>query len=732
MVPSADPIIDPPELNAKEFLNIFRRRMVSFVSAFMVVLAVGILSTRLNKPVYQTRAKLLVPAGTSSVSIVDSNNPIATMLAAAQPDSVETQLNVLQSAPVLEEAQRRADIKPKPGVVPPFVRAEAVGSSNTIVITAEGGDPRDAASLANALVDLHLERTDLLATTGLRQTTEFVRKEREKAEKALDAAGNRLLQFRQQHRVVQLAAEREAQSKEYVDLQAKVREGESNITSARAEIQELQARLEKEPRQRVEETLKENPHVAALALQMDELQKQRKRILREHQPTSLAVREVGDQIADLQKEIDAEPKEVPVRTTLPNPNRAALETRLAEREAALQGHQADYNAALAKFNARKGIVDNLGPWEVEQNRLTQERASAQAACTMLSDRLRDLEIRGSAQMRGARVIERAAVPRSPIPPPTAMNLAIFAIVGFCLAIGMVFFQEFLDDRVNSPADVERISGIPMLGRVPLIAADQPKLVHALPSKCQAAEAYRVLRSSIGFAGIDAPIRRLLVTSPSQEEGKTLTSINLATAMAMDGKRVILVDADLRRPGVHPLLNVSNSPGLSEILVGLRSIDEALQQTDIPNLRVICAGAIPPNPAELLGSQSFDRLIDELEHRAEVVIFDSPPCLPVTDPLLISAQTDGVVLVLRVGHTRKAALKHAETLLVSAHARILGAVFNQVQQARSGYHYHYYHGDGYFGDGGGGGNGHRRNGKERRPRLTAGAAAAAIPAEDKEA
>jgi capsular exopolysaccharide synthesis family protein len=240
-----------------------------------------------------------------------------------------------------------------------------------------------------------------------------------------------------------------------------------------------------------------------------------------------------------------------------------------------------------------------------------------------------------------------------------------------------------------------------------------------------AESYRALRSSIGFAGIDTPIRRLQVTSASKGEGKTVTSVNLATAMAIDGKRVILVDSDLRRPSVHRLLNLPNSPGLSEVLVGMKTVGEAIQETEVENLSVVCAGPVPPNPAELLGSRAFDRVIEELEQRADVVIFDSPPCLPVTDPLIIAGRMDGVVLVLHTGHTKKAAIKHVEQLLGRARARIIGVVFNRVQQNRSGYyyqHYYYYYGDGYYADTARRGDRHRRNGKARKPELVAGSGA----------
>jgi capsular exopolysaccharide synthesis family protein len=157
---------------------------------------------------------------------------------------------------------------------------------------------------------------------------------------------------------------------------------------------------------------------------------------------------------------------------------------------------------------------------------------------------------------------------------------------------------------------------------------------------------------------------------------------------------------MRRPSIHRVLNVPGSPGLSEVLVGTKTLAEVTLPTDTENLFVVPAGAIPPNPAELLGSRRFDEVIRELEEQCDVVLFDSPPCIPVTDPLIIAARMDGVVLVLHQGQTKKGAIKHVEELLARARARLIGVIFNRVQQGKGGYyyyHYYYYYGDGYYAD-----------------------------------
>jgi len=713
MAPAPQPLPTQPEINIKDYFDVIRRRKAIFIQVFVLVLTVGIVNTTLSKPVYSTYTKILVPAASSSVSLVDSNNPIATMLAAAQPDNVTTQLEILQSSPFLGEAMEKAGVKFREGVVPPAVSFAAVGGSNILQVTVEGGDPQEIKRLADKIVELHVKKTDLAQTTGLDDTLEFVSKEKLKTYADLEDAHNRLIAFQKDHRVAQLTAEQEANAKEYVALQTQLRETENNIASTRVQIADLKQRLNREPIDIVQESEKENSRRAKLEDRLDDMKVRRAELLQDFLPTSERIKDLDERIRDFTAQVEAEPATIPIRSHMPNPARAPMQAKIAELETDLRGTVTANNRARAAVAARKDMIQGMGAWEIEQARLIHERDALQSAYTTLSDRLRDLEIRKKARLTTARPIEPARVPGAPIRPKKATALVTAAVLALFLAAGMAFLQEYLDDRINSPVDVERLAALPTLGHVPLIGQNNQPLIASLPATSQVSEAYRALRSSVGFASIDAPLRRLLVTSASKGEGKTLTSVNLATAMAIDGKRVILVDADMRRPNVHRTLSVPSSPGLSEVLAGMRSIEEAIQDTSVPNLQVVCAGPIPPNPAELLGSRMFDTVLEQLEARADIVIVDSPPCMPVTDPLIVASRVDGVILVLHCGQTRKHAIRHAVEQLNRAHARIVGTVFNRVQANKSGSYYHYYYHyyqDGYYRD-------DNRNGRSGRQLQT---------------
>jgi tyrosine-protein kinase Etk/Wzc len=677
-----------PELNLRGYLDVLKRRKAVCIQVFALVLAVGMVMASMGKPVYVTSAKLLVAAANSSVSIVDSNNPIATMLAASQPDSVDTQLQVLQSGPFLDEAFRAAHIVTKPGVIGPSVEAQSVENTNIIEITVHGGDPKQITALANTIVRLHLKKTDLLETTGLGNTLEFVRKEKGKAETQLALAERRLEQFRQAHRLVGLTTEKEAQAGEYAALLARTLEAESNLRSAKQQTASLRAELAKEPAELVQVSTRENPAIARLRERLAELKIDRMHLLRELRPASRPVTDLDHEIALVQQALKVEPAHLKVPAYSPNPARPLLETRLRELRAGMQSDQERYYTAAAQLSAQKALMDSLGPSEAQLAELTSDRDAARGAYSMLSDRLRDLEIRAGARVPTARPIEWASVPSTPIRPRKSNSMLVSLLMALTAAMGVVFLQELLDDRVNSPEELERLVPLRTLAQVPLIPPHTPRLVAELPANAPVAEAYRTLRTSIAFAGFDAPIRRLQITSTTKGEGKSTTAVNLATAMARDGKKVVLVDGDMRAPSLHRLLGLPLTPGLSELLAGLAPLEEVLHATETENLLVLPAGSIPPNPAELLGGGAFEPLLQQLTEGAAIVIIDSPPTMPVTDPVIMATRMDAVALVLQFGATRKAGLKQTMDQLTHARARVVGVVFNQVQ-TQGHYYYHAY-------------------------------------------
>lgn len=318
------------------------------------------------------------------------------------------------------------------------------------------------------------------------------------------------------------------------------------------------------------------------------------------------------------------------------------------------------------------------------------------------------------------VVKPAVAPQTPIRPRTMTNVLLAAIVGAMIAIGAAFLIEYLDDTVKSPDDVTRITGLSTLGAIARLkdAGAQRQLIAWSHTKAPESEAYRTLRTNIQFSSVDKPIRTLVVTSSGPSEGKSTTAANLAIVMAQTGQKVVLVDTDLRRPVLHKTFGVPNNVGITTALLAGDDVDlqAYLQPTEVDNLAIITSGPIPPNPSELLGSQRMKHIVERLAEVADIVVFDTPPVLVVTDAAVLGRQVDGVLLVADAGGTREQALAQAVAELRKTGANVLGIAMNRLDSRSRGYYYYYYYY--YYTDE----NGVRRrrtdreNGNGRLPRL----------------
>jgi capsular exopolysaccharide synthesis family protein len=307
----------------------------------------------------------------------------------------------------------------------------------------------------------------------------------------------------------------------------------------------------------------------------------------------------------------------------------------------------------------------------------QARLLAKTATDVFIDLVDELEA-GKEGAVEARVIDAASPPGGPVRPRPAVNLAVGVLLGLALGVGVALTLEGLDRSVKAPAQLARITGAPVLGVIRRRRRADEVAPLDEPGE-SSAEAYRALRTSIRFAGIEQPARTLLVTSPSARDGKSTTVANLAVALARSGERVIAVDADLRRPRLGSLLGTAPGPGLTDVVTGEVPLDSALQTTE-DGLVVLPAGTLPSNPAELIGSQAMADLLAVLETKADVVVIDAPPVLPVTDAVALSTQVDAVVLVVRSGRTSRDRAEDAARRLHVVGARLLGTVLNGAARA----------------------------------------------------
>ena len=387
-------------------------------------------------------------------------------------------------------------------------------------------------------------------------------------------------------------------------------------------------------------------------------------------------------------------------------NEALQQTRYADSLASVRTQMDDLSRLIEETQTQ---IDALTGEEgsgvqAELSRLETILAGYRNSYVSLLRSYEEMRLTAAQSADNVVIYRRARIPDIPVRPRTLMNTGLASMVGGMMAVGAVFLVEYLDDTLKSPDDVRRALNLSTVGVIGRVEKGQNELVTAAKPLSPVSEAYRVLRTNIRFAGVDKPLRKLVVTSAGPTEGKSMTVANLAVTMAQAGLKVVVVDADLRRPRQHKIFGIHPRGGLTDSLLE-RTLDGRLQASRVDRLAVLPAGEVPPNPAELLGSQRLQDLLERLMSHVDMVLIDSPPVLPVTDAAVLAQVTDGVLLVIDAGETRREVAERALGSLERVEANVIGVVLNRVEMGRGGY-YRYYRE--YYGD-----NGHRGRRKKRR-------------------
>jgi len=359
----------------------------------------------------------------------------------------------------------------------------------------------------------------------------------------------------------------------------------------------------------------------------------------------------------------------------------------------------------AAFDKQKQEANKLNESAIEYSILKRDVDSNRTLYEGLLEKLKEAGVTAGLRSNNFRIINAARVPSSPSEPNIPRNLSFALVLGVISGIGLAFMLENMDNTVRTPEQAQSISGLPSLGMIPLgsksVHGASGKRLALTPAKevvetvtqirpqSQMAESYRALRTSLLLSNLGAPPKVIMVTSARPQEGKTTTSINTAIVLAQKGVRVLLVDADLRRPSVHKALGMGPRSGLSNVLTGSATLQQTITTSPIlPNLLIIPAGTPPPNPAELLASSNMRDLIAELRQQFDHIVIDTPPTLSVTDAVVLSPRADATILVIRSGHTTKQALRRARDILTQVNAHVAGVLLNAVDLTSPDYYYYY--------------------------------------------
>src|SRR5713101_5482712 len=372
-----------------------------------------------------------------------------------------------------------------------------------------------------------------------------------------------------------------------------------------------------------------------------------------------------------------------------------------------------YMAALQRENMlhdalekQKQEANKLNESAIQYSILKRDLESYRQLYEGLMEKMKQAGVSAGLKSNNFRIVDVARVPTAPIEPNIPRNLAFAFMLGLTSGVGLAFLLEGLDNTVRTTEQAQMISGLPPLGMIPLGSrtardgANSKRLVIATSNEAvelvtqvrpqsQMAESYRALRTSLLLSNLGAPPKVIMITSALPQEGKTTTSINCAVVLAQKGIRVLLIDADLRRPSIHKTLGMGPRSGLSNVLTGSANLQQTIARSPVlPNLFILPAGTPPPNPAELLASTNMRDVLEELRSQYDHIVVDTPPTLSVTDAVVLSPRADSIVLVIRSGQTTKQALRRSRNVLLQVNAKVSGVLLNAVDLSSPDYYYYY--------------------------------------------
>ena len=596
--------------------------------------------------------------------------------------------------------------------------------TDIIEIKYRSGTPWEAAFIANAYADQYYQRDLEFSRGEITEVRQFLKEQLKNIQEALQQSEEELRQFKEQEKVVALSEETQALVKQLAEFEGLYNEAETSRDAAQKRLDYMEGELAKTRSTMVEDITKvSSPLIQELRNEIANLEAIRAGfIARGYTEDFDKMVEIQSQIEKTKAKMKEEASELVSRDLMPE-NPLSYSQDLVDRILSMQIEVSSLNAKAQALRqvvqTYEGKLQTLPEKSLQLARLERAAKVNENVYLMMREKFEEARITEAGQMGMVRVIDRAKEPQRPIRPRKRLNLLLGAIIGLGLGIGATLLLDYADDSLKSIEEVERRTDLRVLGSIPQIKISErdrsrqktsstsqeqeirriaSRMVTHFEPKSPVSEAYRTFRTNIQFARFEQPPKTLLITSAGPGEGKSTTVANLAITMAQMGTKTLLVDADLRRPVLHSIFKYRKSIGLTNILLGDNHFDETIHELPVSNLSLLCCGTLPPNPSELLGSQAMRNLLDTLREEYEVILFDSPPVLAVTDAAVLSAQTDGVILVISSGETTINAENRAKTLLNNVRAQILGAVLNNVKLAGrygSYYHYYYYH---YYGPG----------------------------------
>lgn len=678
-------------ISLREYGDILRRRRVIILQTFVIVLVAGVLITLFQQPVYQASARLLLQPPSYTVNLAN-NDPLAEIFGLSNKYSPQTQVELLKSKKIRTlAAGKMTSGKGLQGYNVSIVE----GGTSIVEIVAEGDDPNAVSETANNVLNAFIEDSLEEGSGRLKNASAEANANLKRWNAEKDKAERDLLEFQTKNKVSMIQSETEQMQTTLGEVTQTYLGQISQVNYLTTRIAEVQKWLKEHAGQQTEKALPSilmDPNFNSMERNIAEKEAELAAKAGDFGENSDVIVSLKSQLAQLKRFRDNYKKnfEKGGGNQVFKASYKSYQEELEKLRIDLASLRIAAQPNATKIEELKTRLASVPNYASKIAEFEQKRAFALEQIKYFTTTKQNIDLRLNTKADGSHVIEEAPVPSEPVRPKKPQNILFSCLLGVFLGLCIALLQELLDDRINSPEEAERVLRLPNLGHVPLVEEEGLRLIRDISTFSPLMESYRSLRTNINFAAVGSEMRSIVVTSSVPAEGKSTTAANLAMAMALDGKRVIIVDADLRRPSLHKLFRTDSSPGLTDVLVGTHEIEHVVRSSGVENVSVIPAGSPPPNPSELLGSARMVELIGRLQEVADVVLFDTPPTLAVADSVVLASRTDGVLLVIGYGETKKANSKKALDHLRRANARVLGTVLNRVEGPNSGYYYGKYY------------------------------------------
>ncbi|MEN6355786.1 MAG: polysaccharide biosynthesis tyrosine autokinase [Armatimonadota bacterium] len=581
------------------------------------------------------------------------------------------------------------------------VQNPSIGQNGTttdiirIVVRMPNGD--DAPYLANAVVQAFARSYQEKSREDVRKYARFLESSRQEAKTNLQKLQLKIAEYKSTHNVLSVDAETQTSISSLANLEATRDQAASGVSEAEAALRDIDAQLKVQPLVS-EQSLpaQMNPKVQKLQDELAQAEADLRLISQRYKPAHDVYKAAQARIISLKSQIAREGSSYsqPAINEIHND----LMRKRSDAQYTLATARAKYASANASVAAARGKVDHLAKAEPELAELMTEYTQAENTFKMLSDKYDQALVAEKESTRTGSIIPMSWSVEATGPFKQGPSRKVLALYGFILSLVLgvvtVIWLDSIDTRMRNAADVEKLLELPVIGLTPKLTGRDgmlPKLTHMYPISPMA-ESYKILRTNILFELRDSPFKTLMVATGRPGQGGTTTICNLAIALAQIGKRIILIDADMRRPSLHKFFGVPNEAGLSTLLQGKDNLTDAFQQTEVENLIVVPAGPQPFNPSELLGSDRMQDLVKRLEEHCDLVLFDTPSAIVFSDGPMLASWVDAVVMVVSANMVPRGTETQTRDLLRRAKANILGVVVNKLapENIDSCYFYsHYY-------------------------------------------